>query len=223
MKTSFHILTILILASFQTVFGQSTKSDTIYIQKDSLRGFSQSIFIETNKNSKFYDDITSFEFGEFETESYNNSLDYLKLHHIKLKKEKTILPSIKWIPLEQYKGQLYVYHPCDFNSYYKVSINDTTYIDWTGEGPIANKIVYQRKINDNIFEIKTTGIENKNRVITIRIIDKEKGIAIFGNRQVMIMSNKIKSVPFIVHNCEQQKEVELKFEEPNIEKLLKTK
>jgi hypothetical protein len=231
MKTSFYILTLFILTTCQNVFGQQSKLDTIFIRKDSLKGVSQSIFIETNKNSKFYENITSFKFGMFDKESYDNSLDYLKKNKIKLKNQKTVISSKRWVTLKKYNGQFYAYYPCDFYSYFKVSINDTTYIDWTGEGPVANKIKSQRKINDTTFEIKVTGIYEQDRTITIHIIDKTKGIAVFTettaqngkNHFLMIMADKIKTVPFIVNNCETSKQSELKFEEPNFDKLIKQK
>ena len=167
----------------------------------------------------------------FDKESYDNSLDYLKKSKTKLKKQVTIIPSKKWVTLKKYNGQFYAYYPCDFYSYFQVSINDTTYIDWTGEGPVANKIKNQRKLNDTTFEIKVTGIYEQDRTITINIIDKTKGIAVFTettlqngkNHFLMIMAEKIKTVPFIVNNCETSKQLELKFEEPNFDKLLKTK
>jgi hypothetical protein len=231
MKTSFYILTLFILTTCQNVFGQQSKLDTIFIRKDSLKGVSQSIFFETNKNSKFYENITSFKFGMFDKESYDESLDYLKKNKIKLKKQKTISLSKKWITLKLYSGQFYAYYPCDFYSFYQVSVNDSTYIDWTGEGPIANKIISQKKLNDTTFEIKVTGILEQDRTITINIIDKTRGIAVFTeetvqngkNQFLMIMADKIKTVPFIVNNCETSKQSELKFEEPNFDKLLKQK
>ena len=122
MKTAYYILTLFILTICQSVFGQHSKSDTIFIRKDRLKGVSQSIFIETNKNSKFYENITSFKFGMFDKERYDNSLDYLKKNKIKLKKQKTIIPSKKWVTLKKYNGKFYAYYPCDFYSYFQVSI-----------------------------------------------------------------------------------------------------
>lgn len=227
MKSKTNILTLLILTICQIVFGQTIKSDTTFIQKDSLKGFSQSIFIETNKNSIYYNGITSFTFGMFDKESYDNSLEYLKTNKIKLQKQKTVLPAKKWVTLKQYQGQFYAYYPCDFYTYFQASINDTTYIDWTGEGPIANKIVSQKKLNKTTFELKLNGIYDNDRTIKINIIDTTKGIAIFTEttqsettNYLMIMADKIKSVPFIVNNCETEKQLELIFEEQNFIKLL---
>lgn len=227
MKTEIYILTFFTLTICQNIFGQTTKTDTTFIRKDSLKGTSQSIFYETNKNSKFYENITSFSFGSFDKESYDNSLEYLKTNKLYLQKHKTVLPSNKWITLKQYQGQFYAYYPCDFYNYYQTSINDTTFIDWTGEGPVANKIVSQKKMNKTTYELKLNGIYDKDRTIKIDIIDTTKGIAVFTEttqngttNYLMIMADRIKSVPFIVNNCETQKQLELNFEEPNYTKLL---
>lgn len=208
-------------------FGQTFQLDTTYIWKDSLLGSKQSTFYETNLNSKYYKGITDFSFGEFDKERYNNSLDYLIKKKLLLKHCKPILTARRWISLKLYKGQFYAYYPCDFYTNYKVSVNDTTYIDWTGEGPVANKIINQKKFNDTTFVIKTLGIYDINRQIIIHLIDKSKGIAIFEEQtkdgisfNLMISADKIKSVPFIVNNCETRKQLELKFEEPDFKKLL---
>lgn len=227
MKNSIPILTFFALTTCQSILGQTTESDTFFIRKDPIMGYSQSIFFETNKNSKFYKEITSFTLNAFDKERYDNSLYYLKTNKLRLQKRKTILPSTKWITLKQYKGQFYAYHPCDFFSHYQVSVNDTTFIDWIGEGTIANQIVSQLKVKKNIFKIKLNGYQKINRTITIAIIDNEKGIAIFTEttangikNYLMIMAEKIRTVPFIVNNCQIEKQGELEFEEPNYSNLL---
>ena len=113
----------------------------------------------------------------------------------------------------------------------QVSINDIAYLEMTGEGPVANKILKQRKINNATFEIKTTGMYQQNRTIKIYIINQEKGIAVFEentndgsqNRYLMIAVEKIKSIPLIVNRCEINKQPELKFEKPDFDLLIKNK
>ena len=224
-------ISLLIFLISELAFGQNKKTDTIFIQKDSLEGISQSIFFETNKNSAHYKNLTSFEFDEFDKESYQWSLDYLKKNKISLTKQKNILPSDKWIVIQQYNDEFYAYYPCDFYHFFKVSISDTAYLEMTGEGPVANKILNQRKINNSTFEIKTTGMYHQNRTIKVHIIDKERGIAAFEEKRkddshffyLMIMADKIKSVPLIVNNCKIHKQHELQFGEPDFEELLKIK
>jgi hypothetical protein len=230
MRNSIYILAFIGLTFSNFAFGQTIQKDTTYIWKDNLQGFKQSIFYETNLNSEYYKGITDFSFGQFDKESYDNSLDYLRKENLFLKNSKPILTETRWITLKQYKGQFYAYYPCDFYTYFKVSISDTTYIDWTGEGPVANKIAKQKKFNDTTFIITTLGIYDINRQVTIHLIDKSKGIAIFEEQtkdgisfNLMISADKIKSVPFIVNNCKTRKQLELKFEEPDYKKLLKRK
>ncbi|MBS1760138.1 MAG: hypothetical protein JST23_08460 [Bacteroidetes bacterium] len=145
LTTPRNILTAIIISFTFPVFGQA---DTIFIQKDSLLGTAQSIFFDNNRNSKFYDNINDWNFLTFDNRSYQNSIDFLKENKLILTKKTPIIPQTKWVTLKQYKGIFFVYHPCDFFSQYKISINDTTFIDWTGEGPEANKIVAQKKIDN---------------------------------------------------------------------------
>ena len=231
MTTLRNILTIVMIGLALPLFGQVNSKDTVFIQKGSLLGTAQSIYFDENKNSKFYDKITYFHFLRFDNASYKYSTDYLKENKLTLTKKKPIIPWTKWVTLKQYKDILYAYHPCDFYTHFRSSINDTTYIDWTGEGPVANKIIEQKKVNDNTYEFKLTGIYDKNRKLIIHIMDRNKGIAIFeeinngtdNNYYLMIAADKIKSVPLIVYNCETQKQIELRFDEPNYIELLKTK
>jgi hypothetical protein len=231
MKKLRNILTIVIIGFAFPLFGQTNLNDTIFIQKDSVLGTAQSIYFDNNRNSKFYDKINYWNFLQFDNESFKYSTDYLKENKQILIKKKPEIPMTKWVTLKQYKGNFYAYHPCDFYTHFRASINDTTYIDWTGEGPVANRILNQKKINDNTYEFKLTGIYDKDRTLVIHIIDRNNGIAVFeetnsGNDKkyyLMISADKIKSVPLIVNNCETQKQLELQFEEPDYIELLKTK
>ncbi len=70
MKSLRYIQTaILILVKFQ-LFGQSLVTDTLFLYQDSLHGSRQSIFIDHNKNNKFYHKIGNFNFGHFDNQSY---------------------------------------------------------------------------------------------------------------------------------------------------------
>lgn len=220
MKILRNILTIVIVGLTFTIYGQEISNDTVFIQKDSLLGTAQSIFIDNNRNSNFYDRINDWEFGLYDAESYKLSTDYLKENNLVLTKRTPTIPWTKWVQLKQHKGEFYVYHPCDFLFHFKASINDTTYIDWTGEGPVANKIIKQKKINDNAYKLILTGTYNKHRVLKIHIIERNLGIAVFEEkskgsdkrRYLMIVSDKVKCVPIIVNNCETWKQNEMRFD-----------
>jgi hypothetical protein len=228
MKKNFILIAIMILIGQQTIIAQSKKSDTLFIFKDSVDGYAQSIFFETDTNSKFYDVLTSFKFSDADKEAYTNSIAYLKKKYKKLTTQKTILPFTEWIMIKQYKGQYCAYHPCDGLGFYRVTINDTTFIDWETEGCEANKIINQKEINKNTFELTTEGYAYKKRTITFTIINQKKGIAVveahsknsLKDYYLMIRANKIKKVPFIVNNCQYKKQQELKFDEINFKELL---
>ncbi|MEO7530855.1 MAG: hypothetical protein ABIS69_05570 [Sediminibacterium sp.] len=222
-------LVVLVLILKQTSFGQKLTTDTTFFFKDTAGGQLQSIFIDQNRNSKFYENITGFTFGQFDNDTYESSLRFLKERNVKLFKTKLSLFTTKWVELKMYHGNYYAYSPCDFYTYFAHSINDTTFIDWTGEGPIANKILQAKVIDSNTYFLKLTGQYEQERRLIIHIVDKQKGIAVFENINaskvkkyyLMIAAKKIRNVPIIVNYCPYQKQFELEFEKPNFEKLLK--
>jgi hypothetical protein len=218
MKLKYILIILFIGVSFQ-LLAQKAIKDTIFILKDTVEGHVQTIFIDDNRESLLYEEISHFEFQHFDKISYNNSIDYFKEHNITLTKAKPVIPLTNWVTLKQYKGQYYVYHPCDFLFHFQQSINDTTFIYWTGEGPVANKIIEQKKINSGTYKFLLTGINDHNRSLIIHILNKKKGIAIFeekvGERRTvyfMIAANKIRRVPIIVNHCPKQKQLELEFD-----------
>ena len=207
--------------------GQKQIADTTFLLKE----LNHSIFIDKSKKSKFYNHISNFRFGTFDRDSYNTSLKFLKDKGIKLTKNNIGDLPKKWIILKYYKKNFYTYYPSDFYSHFKVSITDTAFIDYGGEGPMANKILKYEKIDGNTFSFLLTGIEKSKRKLDVHIIDKQKGIAIFkelnGDKDkqyyLMIDATKIKQLPIIVNYCNTQKQSEFDFDEPDFKKLLKTK
>lgn len=223
MKTIQNTFTILIFLLTSPLFGQMNIVDTVFIQKDSVLGTAQSIYFDYNRNSKFYDQLNYWTFDKFDTLTYLHSLDYLKEKNFNLNKSTPVISTQKWVSLYKYKGKYYVYKPCDFLFHYKVSINDTTYIEWTGEGPVANKIIEQKKLNSSTYQFKLASYFNEDLILTIHFIYRKEGIAVFkqannSNQKesfqfLMIAADKIKSVPIIVNNCEFQKEGEFNFDD----------
>ncbi|RYX81735.1 hypothetical protein EON73_04670 [bacterium] len=226
-----YSLVIIVSGLTFPLYGQVNRIDTIFISKDPLLGTAQSIYFDNNKNSKFYKHINYWKFLEFDQESYKESLTFLKKKRLKLIKVTPVVPWRKWVTLKQYKGKFYAYYPSDFYNHFKQSVNDTTFIDWTGEGPIANKITSQKKIDLKTYEFKLIGFYAKYRKLTIHIIDSKKRIAVFedvDNKKekhyyLMIESSKINTVPLIVNRSETEKQPELEFDQPDFIKLLKNK
>jgi hypothetical protein len=231
-----NLLAIFAFALIAQVFGQTAKNDTTFLLKENIDGELHTIFIDDNKNSKYYGPVSNFKFGEDgmsedDRVSYKLSLDYLMANGRALARKTPIVPWKAWVTLKQYKGKFYAYYPCDFYFRFSHSVNDTTFIDWTGEGPVANRIIYCKKIDLKTFEFQLDGINEKARNLKIHVIDEKRGIAVFEQRKsefgleyyLMIAAEKIRSVPIIVNYCPTQKQTEFKFETPDYKSMLKSK
>jgi hypothetical protein len=231
MKTLRYLLSILLIGATLQLFGQSTESDTTFIFKNTALPHRHMIFIDYNKDSEFYDILLKFKFSQFDSETYKYSTEYLKENNLILNKKKPVIPWTNWVILKQYNSAYYVYKPSDFFFHFRQSVNDTTFIDWTGEGPEANKILEQKKIDDKTYEFKLTGITHQERTLIIHIIDLQNGIAVFEQTTnatdkryyLMIAAERIKNVPIIVNYCPTLKQTEIGFDKPDYNELLKTK
>jgi len=228
-----NILTIIVIGSPFQLFGQGIGKDSLFTFEDTtFDGRVQPFLVDNRTYSPYYNDISNFNFSSsWDVESYKHSTDWLQQQNHEFIKKKPLVPWLKWVPLNLYKGKFYVYRPCDFYNHFNQSINDTSFIDWTVEGPAANKIVEQKKIDTITFEYELIGIYSQQRKVVIHMIDTENGIAVFEEISdetenffyLMIAADKIKNVPIIVNHCPTQKQLELLFEEPNFQTLLNNK
>ena len=128
---------------------KNIKKDTIFIEKEYNKDDKYAVFIAPSKNSEYYDYISDYSFGKFDHQSYKESLDYLKRKKLELSKVSINDFPKNWILLHQYKGKYYVYSPNDYYFHYKIKITNNSYIDFSGEGPSANKILDFKKIDQN--------------------------------------------------------------------------
>lgn len=208
-------------------------NDTLFLVREKSEAYYHAVFIDKNKSSKFYDAISCFGFDEYDNEHYNATLEYLKENNITLKRKIINGLPLKWIAFYQYKGNFYTYKPSDFMNHYKISITDTTFIDYEGEGPVANEIIDFTKIDNYTFRFHLTGSHKANRELVIYIIDSKNGIAVFedkytnaiwGDKEestyLMIAADKIKNFPIIVNYCETMKQNEFEFDELDYKKII---
>lgn len=208
-------------------FGQKPVADTIFLRREINDDTYHAIFIDTSKTSKFYDLISDFKFGEFDQQSYDYSLDFLKSKNIRLTKSTVNDIPKKWIILKYYHGKYFTYKPSDFYAHYKVEITDSTFTEYTGEGPLANKILRYSKEDDKTFSFSLTGVHRSDMDLKVHIINPQRGIAVFEERlkdkpfyYLMIDAAKIRQLPIIVNYCTTQKQVEFDFDEPDYQKLI---
>lgn len=228
------LLILLFIAAYFCSSGQTHKEDTTFLLRENSNGIYHVIFVDGNQASKFYKQISDFTFYNYDKDNFNSSLKYLKERHITLTRKVITQVPKKWIPLYQYKNKFYLYIPCDAYFRFKYNITDTSFVDYTGEGPVAYKILDFKNINDSTFKFKLTGMNKPKRSLTIHIIDRDKGVAVFeeiavfeGSQEkrfyLMVSADKIKSFPIIINYCPSQKEDELQFDKPDYNKLLNVK
>ena len=196
--------------------------DTVFLSKVVVDGKIVGVFIEPNRNSRQYQKLTYFQLDDFTAPSYQNSLDQLRERGLKLEKGRNILPWRQWVSLERYQGEFHAYKPCDFLFHYQWSINDTTLIDWTGEGPFAAKVLGRKKLDAKTYQLRYIGeLDDQGTELTIHLVDPAKGIAVFRkvssvkdtSYRLMIAADKIRSVPLIVNHCPTGKRNEFSFED----------
>lgn len=217
------LLQIVVLCVSHSLAAKGIAENANVLSKDTAHGSVPGVYIEPDRNSPLYQELTGFQLDNFRALSYRNSMDGLRQRGLKPERSRIILPWRQWVSLERYKGGFYVYKPCDFFSHYGWSINDTTVIDWTGEGAFATMVLSQKKLDANTYQVRYTGAPNQSAELIIHLVDRARGIAIFrypsGTKdttyRLMIAALKIRSVPLIVNHCPTGKRGEFSFEEPD--------
>lgn len=217
----------LLLCGNTALWAQPNNQDTSFLLKNT-KSLQHYIFIEPNKASPFYDEIADFSIEGLGDQSYRNSLAALYERHLKLGRVATADFPKQWIIAQQYKGQCYLYRPSDFYTHFQMGLTDTSFVDYTGEGPIANRILRFTKKDNNTYFFVLTGMYDSIRTITVHIIDRKKGIAVFeenSNGQgphffIMVDARKRRQLPLIVNYCKTQKQPEFRFDEPDFVQLL---
>ncbi len=199
-------------------------NDTLFLMRNKTDEYYHFVFIDTDKSSRFYDEISHFEFDADDdtyNQTYKYSLEYLKKNSITPKRQTIHGLPLKWIVLYQFKNKYYTYRPSDFINHFKVGITDTTYIEYLTEGPYASLMIDFEKIDNQTFRFYLTKPYGQHdRTLTIHIIDRKKGIAVFEenfhNRDksfyLMIDADKIRHFPIIVNYCKGMKQLEVEFD-----------
>ena len=223
------VLTFLIIPILCSLFcsGQEIKNDTLFLLRQYSADDFHIIYIDNNKTSKEYGLIADFDFNRQDSINYLYWIEYLKKNNKNPFKKHTVtdIPK-KWCPLYIYKSKFYLLTPTDFGGNLGcVEITDSTWIVYGGEGPTPGRINSFQKTDNNTYNINITPYDSFQYDLKISIIDKEKGIALFG-KVLMISADKIKLFPIIVDNSGTKQIYPegmhpIKFEEPNKERLKK--
>lgn len=217
---------IFFLCLCQMNYAQFRMNDTLFFLREKSPEYFHQIFVDTNPSSSYYNWVASFVFNEFDQDTYQRSLDYLTTKRLRLNKHVYADLPLAWTQLQTYKGKLYVNLPADFYFHYKVKITDSVLMDWGGEGPEAQYIHCFRKLDAFTYVLVLRSASYTKRELTIRIIDQEKGIAIFRDKRTaawaknestyyypMVDIRKMRQTPLLVNTCDYQKQPELDFDQ----------
>lgn len=220
---------MVILAFQQKSFGQTTISDTTFILRDTSGGNYHAIYIEDNQKSRYYDLVTDFKFGKYDSKTYQASINAL------FKERKPTFPKIEisptlprqWCGLHTYKDEFYLYAPSDGGYNRNLMITDTTIIAYFIDGPFAYVIDKFKAIEPNTFEFSVHSAYGKATKIFIHIIDREKQLAIvdkqFGEEHfytLLVGKSKARQFPIIVNHGRHHRHLEFNFDKTDYKGLL---
>lgn len=218
-------ITVLLLCAVKSP-AQSAKADTVFLLKEvSKDGDRHFIYIDPAGTSSYYKKIANFRFDRFDSTSYIESLQQLKVPRRKVKSAPADLPR-NWCPLYVYKGQYCLVTPTDFG--YNLGclrLSDSTLITYGGEGATAARVMKFEHTAKNYYKLQVNHMDTSAYNMDIFMVDRERGLAVFGNR-LMVSGDKVQLYPVIVDYSDvkmvyPEGEYPVKFDEPNISALIK--
>ncbi len=196
--------------------------------------FYHAIFIEQNRKSEYYKDLSDFSFSKFE--NLDDANNVLRKKKIRLKKFNTLGLPKEWLPLNLYKGKYYLYAPSDWGNLGRRIICDSSLIFWFMDGPTPYAFQSIKKYNDTTYSLRTRNYLYacegcvSPEILNIYIIDKKNKIAVWEYKSekeknytycLYVSKENIKKFDIIVNYCKTDKQMEVDFEEPDFARLLK--
>jgi len=224
---------IFLLATFFSANGQMKINDTLFVSRDTSHGIYRAVFLEHNTQSEYYNRLTNFTFDNYDSLSYLESITHLfdkKPATFRKVKLPAAFPR-KWCALHTYKNNFYLYAPSDWGNNWNLMFNDSTIVQYFMDGPYAYAIDSFATVDERTFEFSVLCAYRTITSITVHILDWKKQIAIFDNHSegdeyrysLMVGASKAREFPILVNYCQDQKQVEFKFDSTNYRELLKKK
>jgi hypothetical protein len=217
-----HLYFIIVLLCNLKTSAQQVNADTNFILRETNGRNYHAIFIDTNKQSTFYEHVLNFCFDDYDSASYDVSINYIvNEQKIKLKRSKiaSSLPR-NWSFLHNYKNKLYLYAPSDWGNNSRLIITDSTFVEYSMDGPTATAIKNFKAINKNSFEFLLFDANNKTNKVTLHMLDWANQIAVLYNHsseekyryELIVGAAKAKSFPIIVNYSRYNKQREFVFD-----------
>ena len=205
--------------------------DTVFLHREITEDYYHAIYIDTTRQSKFYNRLTDFEFDKSDLQLYQGNYQYVKgkLPN-SFKPGKVDVPE-HWIPVFHYKSNYYLYAPADWGNAGRRLINDSAFVYWYMDGPSPVPISNFKKLSENqyVLEIEPFNSSEKKQQLKIYTIDSETQLSVFEfsdepeqhRYQLYIPKENAKYFDMIVNYCDNQKQLEFKFDRIEFDKLIK--
>lgn len=207
-------------------------NDTIFIKREITDEYYHVIYIDTTRNSKYYDWLTEFEFNNYDLGAYKGNYQYLKEKYPETFNNVNALDIPEnWIPVYSYKNRYYLYAPSDWGNAGKRIINDSAFVYWYMDGPLPVPLKSAQKVENGTIIIEMIELFNDSpteKTLTIHQIDPKTRLSVFEftnepenyKYQLYIPIESAKQFDMIVNYCKNQKQMELDFDPIDFEKLI---
>jgi len=159
-------------------------NDTTFIYRR-LGQAPHKIYIETNRKSKFYKNLDyifdkkkNYRFEYY----FERKQELLKENKDTFKVQKDFDLPEKWLPLYQFKDELYLYKPCDGMSLWGLLFNKMEYVYLFCEGatPVPYISFKKQSANEYVFEVQNIYLSDEEiRRVNIEIIDEQSKLTLF--------------------------------------------
>lgn len=218
----------------RTVLKDTILNDTSFISRTTgADAYYQAVFLDVDKESGQSAKLLNFSFGEFYGKIYKNLRERLeKPGPLRAPTWPDYDLPHYWLPLYQYKGQLYLYAPCDLAKAGKIIIRKDEYIYWIMMGPHPMRIFSVSKPAPHVYQLIRGSLTEANHACDttrIHIIDPLTKLAVFeqlhwGGEQkqyrLYIPLQSAAHYDLAVNYCPRQKVIEYPFEPIDFEALL---
>lgn len=155
-----------------------SKHDTIFLKKR-LSPDDNMIYIEKNRDSKFYKNLLNFDLDDQDGKEYIENLHELNKatkHYSKFK----LPPFFKqWISIYEYKDSFYSYYPADFGVTNRRMVTDSTICYSNMDGFFLEAIISVTRPDSRTWNFTVRAENGISRHIIIHIINPQTKLAVW--------------------------------------------
>lgn len=211
--------------------GEAT-GDTVFLLRNKTKDYYHAIYIEKNRQSKFYQWLTDFGFDNYDKEEFDTYYRGIKDDSsIKIKRfNRSDLPS-EWVPLYSLKGRYYLYAPSDWGNAGRKIITDSTLVFWFMDGPYPIPLSSFRKNSNNQYALTGIGrhsFDSARTQLIIHMIDSKNKIAVWEfpaestryRYRLYVARENAPNFDMVVNYCKDAKQMEFSFDQIDYSKLL---